>query len=189
MLWLLLASPFRARLEPPFGVSRLSFRVWPNDLDVNMHMNNGRYLTIMDLGRFDLILRMGLWKAARRHGWMPVLSAANVIFHRELRPFRRFVLETRILWWSGTHMLMEHRVLIPGADGGEQLAARAVMHGGFYQRARRRFVPMSEVAVEMGITVEEQPITVEIETMLAAARGLREAGKASGVPGGQPPVL
>jgi acyl-CoA thioesterase FadM len=182
MLWLLLASPFRARLEPPFGVSRLTSRVWPNDLDVNMHMNNGRYLTIMDLGRFDLILRMGLWKAARRHGWMPVLSAANVIFRLELRPFRLFVLETRILWWSGTHMLMEHRVLIPGADGGEHLAARAVMHGGFYQRARRRFVPMSEVAVEVGITVEEQPMTVEIETRLAAACGLREAGKASGVP-------
>ena len=30
-------------------------RVWPNDLDTNAHMNNGRYLTLMDLGRFDLM--------------------------------------------------------------------------------------------------------------------------------------
>ncbi|MCC2095926.1 MAG: thioesterase family protein [Hyphomicrobiales bacterium] len=174
MLWLLLASPFRARLEPPFGVSRLSFRVWPNDLDINMHMNNGRFLTIMDIGRFDLILRMGLWKAARRHGWMPVLSAANVIFRRELRPFRTFVLETKILWWSGTHMLMEHRILIPGADDGEVVAARAVMHGGFYQRAKRRFVPMSEIATELRIDGEDLPMTSDIETMLAASRALRD---------------
>ena len=35
-------------------------RVWPNDLDTNAHMNNGRYLTLMDLGRFDLMTQCGL---------------------------------------------------------------------------------------------------------------------------------
>src|SRR6185503_3961101 len=34
--------------------SNLSLRVWPNDLDLNIHVNNGRYLTLMDLGRMDL---------------------------------------------------------------------------------------------------------------------------------------
>mgnify|MGYP003290859366 CR=1 FL=1 len=33
--------------------SRVCFRVLPNDCDVNLHMNNGRYWTIMDLGRAD----------------------------------------------------------------------------------------------------------------------------------------
>jgi hypothetical protein len=46
VLWLFLSASFRARIAPPFGVSRLSFRVWPHDLDTNLHMNNGRYLTI-----------------------------------------------------------------------------------------------------------------------------------------------
>jgi acyl-ACP thioesterase len=39
------------------------FRVLPNDLDTNLHMNNGRYLTIMDLGRTDAILRSGLFRS------------------------------------------------------------------------------------------------------------------------------
>ena len=39
--------------------SVVRFRVWPNDLDTNLHMNNGRYLTLMDLGRLDLLLRNG----------------------------------------------------------------------------------------------------------------------------------
>ena len=32
-----------------FDASRVSFRVLPNDCDLNFHMNNGRYLTFMDL--------------------------------------------------------------------------------------------------------------------------------------------
>lgn len=38
LLHLLLCSLFRPKLEAPFGVSRLQFRVLPNDLDSNLHM-------------------------------------------------------------------------------------------------------------------------------------------------------
>jgi acyl-CoA thioesterase FadM len=39
------------------GESVVRFRVWPGDLDFNLHMNNGRYLTLMGLGRLDLMAR------------------------------------------------------------------------------------------------------------------------------------
>lgn len=67
LLYLLLCSFFRPRLAAPFGVSRLPFRVLPNDLDSNLHMTNGRYWNIFDLGRLDLILRMAWagWHCAR----------------------------------------------------------------------------------------------------------------------------
>jgi hypothetical protein len=48
----------------PLGIldsSVLTFRVWPNDLDINLHMNNGRYLTIMAHRPVD---PLGPW---RRH--------------------------------------------------------------------------------------------------------------------------
>ena len=32
-------------------------RVLPNDLDLLWHMNNGRYLSLMDQGRVDLMVR------------------------------------------------------------------------------------------------------------------------------------
>ena len=51
----LVTAPFRSRLRPT-DASTVHFLVWPNDLDMNRHMNNGRYLTLMDLGRFDLEL-------------------------------------------------------------------------------------------------------------------------------------
>ncbi len=66
LLFLLLSSPFRPKLSAPFAVSRLNFRVLPNDIDSNLHMTNGRYRTIFDLGRLDLVFRMGLGRVAWR---------------------------------------------------------------------------------------------------------------------------
>lgn len=179
-LWLriliyLLGAPFRARLAPPFDVSRLDMRVWPNDLDVNLHMNNGRYLTIMDIGRFDLIMRMGLMREARRRKWMPVLSAAKVRFPRELRLFQKFRLETRILWWAKTHFVMEHRMIAQSPGGGDQIAAIALMLGGLYERANRRFVPVDELMQAIGVQAVSPPATPEIEAFLEAEQALKRS--------------
>ncbi len=59
LLGLLLTTRWRGRLGP-LEESVLKLRVWPVDLDVNLHMNNGRYLSVMDLNRVDVILRTGL---------------------------------------------------------------------------------------------------------------------------------
>ncbi|MBM3607661.1 MAG: thioesterase [Alphaproteobacteria bacterium] len=174
ILLLLLGTPFRARLDALLGVSKLNMRVWPNDLDTNLHMNNGRYLTIMDLGRFDLILRMGLMKEARKRKWIPVLSAANVRFRRELRLFQKFRLESRIVWWSGSHFVMEHRLVSAGADGREQLACIALMLGGIYERATRRFVPVAELVQTLHVEAPSPPATPEIEAFLAAELALKK---------------
>ena len=53
---------FQGRRGPRLGLldtGSLHMRVWPTDLDVLMHMNNGRYLSLMDLGRVDLLVRSG----------------------------------------------------------------------------------------------------------------------------------
>jgi len=33
------------------ATTRVYLRVWPNDLDLNIHVNNGRYLALADIGR------------------------------------------------------------------------------------------------------------------------------------------
>jgi acyl-CoA thioesterase FadM len=125
LLAVLIACVFRPRL----GVtdrSVLRFRVWPHDLDINIHMNNARYLALMDLGRFDLIVRAGLWRAVLRHHWQPVLAGSVVRFRRPLRPFQRFTLSTRMIAWDEKWMYLEHRV-----ESAEGLACQALMRGAF----------------------------------------------------------
>ncbi len=95
----LLSIPRRPRIGA-MGTSKLTFRVMPNDLDVNLHMNNGRYLTLMDLGRLDLIVSAGMAREVLRRGWRPVLGGAYITYRRELGPFQDFRLETRIVGWD-----------------------------------------------------------------------------------------
>jgi acyl-CoA thioesterase FadM len=104
----LVASFFRHPLQT-FDESVLAFRVWPTDLDVNFHMNNGRYLTIMDLGRVDLMLRTGLGRMALKRKWFPLVGSATIRFRRSLDPLQRFQLRSRILCWDEKWFFIEQR--------------------------------------------------------------------------------
>lgn len=148
LLWLLLSSMWRPRLSAPDGISRIRSRVWLNDLDVNGHMNNGRYWTLFDLGRIDLILRNGIGRAALRNRWAPIVGAGAVRFRRELKLFQSFTLETRVLGWQDARMVMQQRVLI-GND--EVVATRALLLAGFYDRRARRFVSAEDLLGAVGV--------------------------------------
>ncbi len=112
-LRLLICLPFRPKLGL-LDVSRLTVRVWPNDLDTNLHMNNGRYLTLADLGRVDWSVRSGALRLARQRGAMPVVGDAIAKFRRSLEPFQRFTLETRLLGWDEKWAYIEHRFIRQG---------------------------------------------------------------------------
>ena len=62
----------------------ISFRVLPNDLDINMHMNNGRYLTIMDIGRTELTVRLGIHKLLIKERMSGVTAGVTISL---LKPF------------------------------------------------------------------------------------------------------
>src|SRR6266567_8900242 len=95
LLWLMVSIRWRP-VAPPLGPVRTPFRVWPTDLDVFRHMNNGIYLTIMDLARLDLMLRSGFWRRIKAQGWYPVVVAETIQFRRSLNLFQRFEIETRV---------------------------------------------------------------------------------------------
>lgn len=176
LLWLLLTNPFRPRLAAPFEASLLAFRVWPHDLDTSLHMNNGRYWSLMDLGRTDLMLRTGLWRAVLRQRWVPVVNAGTIRFRRELRLFRPFRVETRILCWSESWLVMQHRVLSRGRDGGEIVAAVALVRAALYDRAGKSFVPITRLMAEIGAAATSPPPQPEVAAFLASEEAMREAG-------------
>ena len=176
LLHLIVASFFRARLDPSRDVSRLAFRVWPHDLDTSLHMNNGRYWTIMDLGRADLMIRSGLWRAVLREKWTPVVSAAKIRFRRELKPFRAFRLETRIVAWGDTWLVMEHRIVTTGRDGSDILSAIVLVRAGLYDRKAKRFVPVERMFTAAGIAPAPAPVPApEVEAFIAAEEALKQA--------------
>lgn len=108
LMRVLLESVFRRRLHP-LAESIVHLRVLPNDLDLNMHMNNGRYLTIMDLGRLDLLARCSLAGVAFKRRWQPLVGGVNIYYRYSLAPFQKYRLHTKVVAWDEKWFFIEQR--------------------------------------------------------------------------------
>ena len=175
LLWLFLTARSRGPLALPDEISRVNFRVWPHDLDVSAHMNNGRYLTLMDLGRLDVLVRSGLWRALVKNGWTPIASAVTIRYRRELRPFQKFRLETRLATWDSTQVVMEQTFVIVGGARDGQVAARALFKGGLYDRKARAFVAIAKLTETIGVSADSPVPNEDIAAFLRADDKLRTA--------------
>jgi acyl-CoA thioesterase FadM len=124
-------------------------------------MNNGRYLTIMDLGRLDMTLHSGLMRAVLRNRWMPVLGAATIRYHRPLAPFQRYTLTTRIVGWDEKWIYMEQSF-----DSNEKRAASALVKALI--RGKDRSIPTAEVMHEVGVDLPSPPFPDHLRAWIAA---------------------
>ncbi len=133
----------------PGHVSRLDFRVAPGDIDVNGHMNNGRVITLMDLGRIDLLIRTGAYREMRLRGVTGVVAAQRVRYRAPLAFGDRFRLESRILAWPDEGVVFDHLVWRM-RRGGEVLAATATARFVFIPRGRGRVARVVPSEVLLG---------------------------------------
>ena len=141
----------------PFDTTRTSFRVWPHDLDLNGHMNNGRYATLMDLGRVDLMARARLLRRILMGGMHPVVTAQHLLYRRSLDPFQAFVLETEILGWDERFVYLEQRFMRNG-----RLHARGIMQALFLGPGGR--VSSAELMALFEVS-EVRPVPREIDEL------------------------
>ena len=157
----------------PIGIleeSVVRFRVWPNDLDTNMHMNNGRYMTLMDLGRLDLLLRNGAVRYVLRNKWYPVLAGTQIRFRRPLNLFQKFEIRTRIVTWDAKWVYLEQRILRRG-----ELALQAYLKGVFV--GPRGSVPITELLALMGVKENPPPLPAAMAAWLESEAKMVRAEK------------
>jgi acyl-CoA thioesterase FadM len=148
LIIMLAVAPFRSRLSIG-DVSRLTQFVLPNDLDLNLHMNNGRYLTVMDLGRLEFIIRARLVGVLLRNRWQPLIGGTLIRYRFALRPFQKFVIVSRVLWWDDKWFYFEQRM-----ESAHGVAAIALAKGLF--RSSTGTVSPEEV-LRAGGMKERQP--------------------------------
>lgn len=175
LIWCLVAARLRPALKFPAETSVLRFRVGLFDLDTSLHMNNGRYLTLMDLGRLDAILRSGLWRAALAHKWVPIASSIMIRYRRELGFLQAFRLETRVLCWDAQTVVMEQTFVLDGGPRSGQIAAHALFRGGLYDRKAGAFVATARLMEAIGVLADSPTPGPEVEAFLKADRGMKLA--------------
>ena len=108
---------FRARRRPRLGFfdsSSVPMRVLVTDIDVARHLNNGMYLSIMDLGRFDLLVRSGMWDQMKKNRWNPVVNNETISFRKSLQLHQRYTIESRIVGFDDRAIYLEQRMVADG---------------------------------------------------------------------------
>lgn len=123
-----------------FDSCRTSFWVSPFDLDTNMHMNNGRYLSIMDFGRFDLLIKSGSFKKLVKAGYFPVVVSESIRFKKSLNLFDSFILETQIDFWDEKDFYIVQKFLKK-----DQVMAVGYIKGRFMNKYKKGSVETKEV--------------------------------------------
>jgi acyl-CoA thioesterase FadM len=91
------------------ATTRVTLRVWPNDLDLNLHVNNGRYLALADIGRMHWFVTTGVLAIARQQKMFPVVGDVIAKFRRDLKLFESFEIHTRLMGWDHKWGFLEHR--------------------------------------------------------------------------------
>lgn len=173
VLWVIIASFFRPKIEHVLTPSRLTLRVWPNDLDTNFHMNNGRYLTIMDLGRFDLILRTGLFQLMLRQRSVPILAAATIRYRLPLDPWQKFHLDTRVVCWDTKWIFIEQQFIYAEGPKADAVAAIGLVKGSFWDKTTKATVPTQKLLDILSINDHSPPFPPHITAWLVADEALR----------------
>lgn len=143
-----------ARRAPPLGIfdTHVSQHIcWPWDIDPWMELNNGRTLTLYDLGRVGISLRTGLWAMLRRQRWGIVVAGATVRYRRRITAFQRFEMRTRCLGWDDRFIYMEQSMWRGDACSSAVLIRGAVT-------SKKGIVPPAEALAAMGEAPQSPPL-------------------------------
>ncbi len=177
MLCYFVTLPWRRRLRLPEDASELQFRVLPTDLDISLHMNNGRYLTLMDLGRLDILCAGGLWRIMLRDRLTPIASAIVIRYRRELRLFNRVSLHSKLVAWDEKTVVIEQTFLLESGPHQGQVAAQALFKGGLYDRRKRAFAPIRTLMDAIGVDAHSPEPSPEIAAFLATDTAFKQTDR------------
>ena len=150
LLWLSIVGGSRTPV-PLLGPCRTPFRVSLFGLDVFRHMNNGRYFTIMDLARVDLMRRSRLLAKLNAASFFPVVTAEPMFFRKSLNWRDRFDIKSEVVGWDERSIVMSQRFFV-GSDevAGGLVRARFLWRSG-------ASVPTAEIVALAGADITQPP--------------------------------
>lgn len=151
----------KAPALPPEGVHVSKHMCWPVDLDLWRELNNGRTLTLYDLGRIQLARRVGLVAALRRRGWGMTMAGVTARYRRRVVMFDRFEMRSKVLGHDGRFFYLQQSMW-RGEEAVSSVLYRVAVVGN------NGIVSTTEVAAEMGHPEWEPQMPDWVQDWIAA---------------------
>lgn len=162
------STVLKERRKAPMGIydtHAMEMRCLPVDIDGFLEMNNGRILTLMDLGRFALSIRIGLFDVLKQQRWGLVVAGSTVRYRSRITTFQKFEMRTRFLGWDQRFFYLEQAMW-----RGDTCCNHALVRMGV--TAKGRLAPVNDVAKALGVE-GDSPAMPDWVQAWAAADGTR----------------
>ena len=129
----LFSSFIRATMSGPIGVDAVcetTFRCMPWDIDLWGEMNNGRVLTLYDVGRINLAIRTGLARVLKRENWGLVVAGSSVRYRRRVRMFDKVTMRSQVSLFEERWIYVVQSMWVNGQPTSSVLVRTAVTKNG-----------------------------------------------------------
>lgn len=117
------------RNAPPLGVldAHIStHHCWPWDIDPWIELNNGRTLTLYDLGRLPMAHRTGLVHLLRQQKWGITVAGNSTRYRRRIRAFDQFTMVSRTVGWDQRFFYIDQSMWRKGDCCNQMLVRMAI---------------------------------------------------------------
>ena len=146
---------------PREGIHISHHRVWPWDIDLFMELNNGRVLTLYDLGRLPLAGRVGLVKVLRENSWGLTMAGASVRYRSRVRAFQKVEIRSRAIAYDDRFIYLEQSMW-RGATCCSHILYRSAVTD------KSGIVPPERVMEALGAPLESPPMPGWVEAWIEA---------------------
>ncbi|WP_134679596.1 acyl-CoA thioesterase [Paracoccus ravus] len=136
-------------------------RCWPWDLDPWIELNNGRTLTLYDLGRLPMASRTGIIGTMRSQGWGITVAGNSVRYRRRVKAFDRFTMVSRTIGWDARFLYMEQSIWRKGECCNHMLLRAAITSG-------KGIVPPAELLAAAGQDTQSPDLPGWVSAWIAA---------------------
>lgn len=147
VIGLLVRHAFR-RPEPIDPLAEYVFRIRPGlgDADLYPEVNNGRHFVLFDLARYQLALKIGLFRWVRRSKSAFVVGGSTIRFRHRLRPFVRAEVRSRLVGMDDRFFYFQQRTVQRG-----RTCSLALIRTGIRKKG---VVAPAEVMAGIGLDIE-----------------------------------
>lgn len=136
-------------------------RCWPWDLDPWIELNNGRTLTLYDLGRIPMGMRTGLTSMLRAQGWGITVAGNTTRYRKRIKAFQRFEMRSRCIGWDARFFYIEQAMWL-GNDCANHILIRSAI------TSNTGIVPPARVLDAMGQEQDSPELPGWVQAWIAA---------------------
>jgi acyl-CoA thioesterase FadM len=129
----LLTTSAWAVLSKPMDVGFVCdtpFRCMPRAIDMLLEMNNGRNLTLYDLRRFNLSIRIGLAKALRKKTWGLVVADGSVRYRRRVKIIDKVSIYAQVVGFDDRWIYVAQSMCVSGQSSSFVLLRTGITGAG-----------------------------------------------------------